>query len=169
MHEAFVYWLLSEEKARAHFARIIGELSERFDAPVFEPHLTLLVAPATLHAPGEILRGIASPKIALSVDRVATSDRFTKTSFVRFRKKTELQELADTVVRACGLPAQRVADPHVSLLYANVDGETRRTLADTITLPFAEVFFDALCVMRCALTVAIGEAMRAWERVAFST
>lgn len=166
MDTAFAYWLLPEEKSRAHFATIIGELSTRFDAPMFEPHLTLLVTPATARAPEEVLREIASPQIALSLDGISEGERFTKTLFVRFQKSAALQELADAIARASETTPQPIADPHVSLLYAHVDAPTRHALADTITLPFREVCFDALCVMRCNLPVETKEAVLMWESIA---
>jgi hypothetical protein len=49
------YWLCPAEPARSHFAELIDNLAARFDAPVFEPHVTLYVTPAENAKPGEVL------------------------------------------------------------------------------------------------------------------
>ena len=39
------YWQLPAAETRAAFATVIAELAERFNAPVFEPHVTLYSGP----------------------------------------------------------------------------------------------------------------------------
>ena len=36
------YWLIPSEPAHSFFQRIINDLARRYDAPVFEPHVTIM-------------------------------------------------------------------------------------------------------------------------------
>jgi len=37
------YWLIPSEPAHSFFQRIINDLARRYDAPAFEPHVTIHV------------------------------------------------------------------------------------------------------------------------------
>ena len=39
------YWLIPTEPAYTYFQAVINYLARRYDAPVFEPHLTIHVGP----------------------------------------------------------------------------------------------------------------------------
>src|SRR5438445_12334886 len=53
---AIAYWLLPEAAAREVFLREIKGLARQFGAPLFEPHVTIFIAPENSRAPLEVLR-----------------------------------------------------------------------------------------------------------------
>ena len=75
---AIAYWSMPASAAREFFDTIIRQLARRFDGPLFEPHLTLFVAPEGCRAPREVLGEIPSPDLMLAARlkqrRVATFD-----------------------------------------------------------------------------------------------
>src|SRR6187551_3732627 len=92
--ERLAFWLMPDTQAREFFATIIGELARQFDAPVFEPHLTLLGTIPNDDKTRRVFRNlIIAPNYELEIDGIHFSRRYTQTLFVRFRLSEELREL----------------------------------------------------------------------------
>src|SRR5438034_7180093 len=78
---ALVYWLIPAKSQRDFFSEAIRILSKRFNAPCFEPHLTIIVTPEIGLSPGKILKKIRMSPISLGVRGIGFSSKFTKTLF----------------------------------------------------------------------------------------
>jgi len=160
---AIAYWLLPETAAREVFAATIGELAQRFDAPLFTPHVSVFVAPEHSRPPGEILRELAPIKIQLTIRSIRFSEQFTKTLFVQFEQSIPLQEMGDRIWKASEASERYTIDPHLSLLYASLAAEKKKSLVDEIKFPFREVGFSSICAMRCALPTTTAAEVEQWR------
>ena len=156
---AIVYWLSPAKPERELFHALIRILAKQFDAPVFEPHLTLCFS-RDAQSPKELLRRINAPAVRLQVRDVDYSSKFTKTLFIRFKAKPGLNKLA----RALGCVAQR--DPHVSLLYKKLPVRVQKQLAATVRLPFRSVCFDAIKAVRCVSPTTTAQDVKSWSVIA---
>src|SRR4029077_21024974 len=107
------------------FSREIRELAEQFGAPLFEPHVTIFIAPSDSRAPIEVLLEVGQVKVELTTHSIRFSEQFTKTLFVQFETNSALQELGDAIWKASGARDRYLMDPHLSLLYAKLPPETR--------------------------------------------
>ena len=58
------YWVTPAEPTRSFFASTIAELAARFDAPLFEPHVTIYATREGEDIPGEVLSRARSIQIA---------------------------------------------------------------------------------------------------------
>ena len=154
-----VYWLVPAKAERELFRALIRILARQFDAPVFEPHLTLCFS-RDAQSPKELLRRISAPAVRLQVRNVANSSKFTKTLFVRLKPKPAVNKLA----RAIGGDAPR--DPHVSLIYKKLPARIKKQLAATIRLPFRSVSFDAIKAVRCISPTTTARDLQSWRVVA---
>jgi hypothetical protein len=163
---ATAYWLLPERAEREVFSREIGELAARFDAPVFEPHVTIFVAPENSRAPLEVLREVGPVDIELTIHSIRFSEKFTKTLFVQFERNSALQQLGDAILRAERARNRYLINPHLSLLYAKLPSKTKQRLADDIRLPFRKVGFTSICVMRCARPTTTAIEVEQWKLLA---
>src|SRR2546423_2513650 len=143
---AIAYWLVPAKPEGELFNELIRILSKQFDAPAFEPHLTLLVTPQARQLPKEILRKIHAGPIRLAVREIAFSSKFTKTLFVRFQPNSALGKL----IRDLGGHSRTLRDPHLSLLYKKLPVGVKREIAASIKLPFSRVVFDRVKAVRCA-------------------
>ncbi len=161
---ATVYWLIPEKAAREFFAKIINELAAEFDAPIFEPHVTIFLGPENSRAAVEVLREFGPVDFELAVRGIQFGEKFTKTVFVQFEKSDTLQKLGDAIWKLNGAGCHYVIDPHLSLVYARLAPKIKRTLAKTVLLPFAKVRFDEIHVMRCASPTENAREVRAWTR-----
>ena len=163
---AIAYWLLPETTACEAFSREIRELAERFAAPLFEPHVTIFIVSANSHAPLEVLGELGQVNVELTIHSIRFSEQFTKTLFVQFETNSTLQQLGDAIWKASGARDRYLIDPHLSLLYAKLPSATKQRLAGKIRLPFRQVRFTSICVMRCARPTTKAIEVEQWELLA---
>jgi 2'-5' RNA ligase len=166
--EIVAYWLCPAEPARAHFAEIINDLADRFDAPTFEPHVTLYVASAADQNPRAVVQRVVQAKqpYRLTIRELDYSDDFTKTLFVQFEPDDDLARFSDDLQRASASPSVYELKPHLSLIYKKMDTETKRQLASSIALPFAAVTFDNVKAVISPAKVESRTDVEAWRVVA---
>jgi hypothetical protein len=162
------YWLTSAEPARSHFASLIGDLAARFDAPVFEPHLTVYVAQPANENAGEVLeRALADCKpYRLSISGIDFSEEFTKTLFVQFENNDELAALNAKFRSASASQRHYELNPHLSLIYKTMPRETKEEIARSLSLPFSEVVFDGAKAVISPAKIESREDVEAWRVVA---
>jgi 2'-5' RNA ligase len=159
------YWLIPSEPAHNFFKQIINDLARRYDAPVFEPHVTVHVgadrADAVENALGNTARDCKL--IGLTPLGIDQSDEFIKTLFVRFGMSVELRKINDIIREAADDSSQYELKPHLSLLYKKLAAATRRELAASINVPLSEVTFDAIKAVRCVSPTESGADVEAWH------
>ena len=162
------YWLIPSEPEHSFFQRIINDLAHRYDAPVFEPHVTIHVgadrADAAKNALGDATR--ECKLIGLTPLGIDQSDEFIKTLFVQFAMNVELSKINDIIRQAANNSSQYELKPHLSLLYKNLAAAPRRELAASINVPLSEVAFDAIKAVRCVSPTKSGADVEAWHVVA---
>ena len=165
-NSAIVYWLMPADPERELFCEIIRILNKQFEAPNFDPHLTVLVAKEDPESPADVLKQIKASPIRLAVQEIGFADEFTKTLFVRMKSSKLLEKLITDLGRAAKSGTETVHDPHVSLLYKKLATPVKKELASTIRLPFSEVTFDSIKAVRCDLPVESSADVEAWRVVA---
>ncbi len=158
---ATVYWLVPAEPYRKLFREIIRILAKQFDAPRFEPHVTLFLAQDRHRSKTALSRRSAAP-IRLRIRGIGFSSEFTKTLFVRFAPRKSL----DRLIIDLGGKGTPVCDPHVSLVYKKMSILAKRELAATINLPFREVVFDSIKVVRCISPTQTRADVESWRVLA---
>jgi 2'-5' RNA ligase len=162
------YWLIPSQPAHSFFQRIINDLAHRYDAPVFEPHVTIHIGTDRADSAKNALADAAREckLIGLTPLGIDQSDEFTKTLFVDFPVSAELRNI-NGIVRQAGKDSSHYElKPHLSLLYKNLAAATRRQLAASINVPLSEVTFDAIKAVRCVSPMKSGADVEAWHVVA---
>jgi 2'-5' RNA ligase len=161
-----VYSLTPVTDQQDLFRDLIRILCKQFDAPNFDPHLTLLTTAGDQPSPREVLQKIEAAPIRLAVRDLAFSSEFRKTLFVSLKPNRSLQDLVAELGRAAKLRAKRLADPHVSLLYKRLAPKVLKELAGTIKLPFGEVTFNSILAMRSVSPIETKADVEGWEILA---
>ena len=162
------YWLIPSEPAHTFFQRIINDLARRWDARVFEPHVTIHVGADRADVAKNAL-GAAARRcklIGLKPIGIDQSDEFIKTLFVRFPVSAELRKINGVIRQAANDSSHYQLNPHLSLLYKNLAAATRRELAALIDVPLSEVTFHAIKAVRCVSPTKSGADVEAWHVVA---
>ena len=161
------YWLIPSEPAHSFFQRIINDLARRYDAPIFEPHVTIHVGADQADAAEKVLgKAVSECKLTrltpLGIDQ---SGEFIKTLFVHFAMNAELRKINDIIRGAANDSSQYDLKPHLSLLYKKMEAAVRRELAASITVPFSEVSFDSIKAVRCVSPTQSRADVEAWRVV----
>jgi hypothetical protein len=163
--ESVAYWLMPAEPARSFFAAAIARLAARFDAPLFEPHVTIYAARSGDDIPAEVLRCVVANcnRLRLAVRDIQYSDEFTKTLFVRFESSPPLAKLSRTFQQVSALHAEYELNPHLSLLYRKMLLPEKTEAAASIRLPFTEVLFDSVNAVISPARVRSRQDVEAWR------
>jgi 2'-5' RNA ligase len=161
------YWLIPAEPAQSFFQRMIDNLARRYDAPVFEPHVTIHVGADDPAAAETALREAAHKctLIRLTPRGIDHSDEFIKTLFVQFAMNPELRHINDVLRKEADDSSKYQVKPHLSLLYKNLPAPTRTELASSITVPFAQITFDVMQAIRCISPTRNRADVEAWELI----
>jgi 2'-5' RNA ligase len=166
--EILTYWLIPAEPARSYFRSLIQDLARRFDAPVFEPHVTLYVTePANENPAGvlkETFRNITP--LHLSITAIKYSDQFTKTLFVEFQPDDLLASLKEKLRAASVSRPEYQLSPHLSLIYKRMSRTAKMKLANSLCLPFDEVRFDSAKALISPAKIESRADVEAWRVVA---
>lgn len=162
------YWLIPAEPAHSFFQRIIDDLARQYDAPVFEPHVTLHVgadrADSAQQALGESMRECTP--IKLKPLGIQHSDEFVKTLFVQFALTAELRHVKEIIRDAAQDSSQCDLKPHLSLLYNKMEAAVRRELAASIIVPFSHITFDKIKAVLCVSPTQSRADVESWRVVA---
>jgi len=166
--EIIGYWLCPAEPARNQFDALIKDLAVRFDAPFFEPHVTIFVTSAEHENPVAVMDEVLKEcgPFRLAVSRIDYSEKFTKTLFVQFDPNTKLTRLAEDFRRASISPSDYQLNPHLSLIYKEMDEKTKQQLAASITLPFTQATFDTAKAIISPAEIKSRKEVEAWRVVA---
>lgn len=166
--EIIAYWLCPAEPARSQFAALIKDLAARFDAPIFEPHVTIYVTAAERENPAAVLDEVLKEcgLFRLAVRQLDCSEKFTKTLFVQFAPNPQLTRLTEDFRRASILPSDYELNPHLSLIYKEMDDETKRSLTASIILPLSEATFDSVKAIISPTEIKSRKDVEAWRVLA---
>ena len=162
------YWLCPAEPARSQLAAVITDLAARFDAPIFEPHVTVFVANAGHDDPAEVMEELLTDcgTFQLAVSAIDYCEKFTKTLFVQFLPDSRLTGLTEDFRRASRSPGDYQLNPHLSLIYKEMDADAKRQLAASITLPLGQVTFDTVRAIISPAEIKSRYEVDAWRVVA---
>lgn len=162
------YWLLPGEPTRSFFAATVAELAARFDAPVFEPHVTIYASRKGSEDSAEVLSSVLTDckLFRLSIRDIQCSDEFTKTVFVQFEPSAVLSRLSNALRQASTSHHEYQFNPHLSLIYKKMTRDEKLAVTNSIRLPFTEVWFDSAKAVVCPAHIRSREDVEAWRVVA---
>ena len=159
----FAIWLVPCPEQERVLAAQIRELAGAWNATPFAPHMTLFSHEMQPRETLEALIREAATRflpLSLNVSGIGQSEHFFRTLFLELEHDQALNPLFDLFYTGTGnLSAYRL-QPHVSLLYQELEAEPRRHLADAVQQHFETLRFDrlALCVP--------GDPDRGWRNIA---
>jgi 2'-5' RNA ligase len=162
------YWLIPAEPARSYFASLIADLGARFDAPVFEPHITIYTTTVGEDNPGELLESnlAGATSYSLSITGADFSDKFTKTVFVQFESDAALTALSGKFRAASKSQKKYELNPHLSLIYKTMPRGMKEEIANSLRFPFREVRFDSVKAVISPADIKSRADVEAWRVVA---
>ncbi len=161
-----VFWLIPSEEDRAFFQEIIDTLAQEYDAPTFTPHVTIY---SREYTPDESLSELIEnatqgiQKFNLSVDKLLYTDEFTKTLFVQFHTNRLLTKISETLKNSSKKSSQFNLNPHLSLIYKEMNEETKINLTTSLAWKKSEVCFDEVRAISTPERVKTREDVESWK------
>jgi 2'-5' RNA ligase len=129
--EKYSIWLIPPEPLYSQLKEVISELSNTYDSPLFEPHLTLVGnISKELNEIESYLENLALRigKIELKIGTVSFSTTYFQSVLVRVDSAAELMQLNLDIKELFDLE-NNVFMPHMSLLYGNHSMAIREKVA----------------------------------------
>lgn len=160
------FWLIPSEDDKAFFQKIVDTLAQEYNAPTFTPHVTIYSGE---YAPDESLAELIEKAIkevqsfSLTVHKLLYTDSFTKTLFVQFHQSPILSKISNTLQRSSKTPSEFALNPHLSLIYQNLNEEIKKNIITSITLPKFEVGFDEVQAILTPEKVQKRENVESWK------
>jgi 2'-5' RNA ligase len=157
-------WLIPDDPAYTALAAKIAELSVRFDAPRFEPHVTVL---AGLEQPAADIvaacKRVASElgPIRIRLGQAGHHDEYFRCLFLEAEDAGGLRSAHAAVRRALAPAASAAFFPHLSLLYAARGGED----ADALVRETASAGLGFDLEVKALDLVSTEGPVEAWHRV----
>ena len=104
MNSKVSFWLTPEEEDRDFFQGLINQLANQYNAPVFEPHVTIYSGEiysgefGADKSPTQLIEQATQgiPRFSLTVDQVLYSGQFKKTVFVQFQPSAMAESTIDS-------------------------------------------------------------------------
>lgn len=158
----FSFWLIPNQIDRSYFVRIINDLSFRFGAPNFEPHVTVYTGICTEKEDikGVVLGCIAMHKvISLNVKGVACSSNLLKSLYIDFDINPVLSNMHESISEKMKHQEHYELQPHLSLMYKNMTIREKLIIKDQLGIRKSRVTFDGIRV------VIPGNPTRGWTDV----
>ncbi|MEO0868368.1 MAG: 2'-5' RNA ligase family protein [Cyanobacteria bacterium J06642_11] len=158
MAEAYYsFWLVPQTPDLEDFQGIINTLSKRFNTVPFCPHVTLYSGPVPSELDLQtVLAELGSmarmARFELGILGVDHSDRFAKSLYVQLQPAPFLDQLVSALVTTIPDAQMPVLDPHLSLLYHNLDEANKQKLTRAISLSRSTIRFNQVQVMAAPQT-----------------
>lgn len=166
-------WLVPAREDAAGLQRRIRELAGRFTTslgqpPVFRPHITVFggLTVSRERALGAVeAMARSTPPLSLTPAGFGHSPRFFQSFFLRFTGG-EVETLRRRFGPELGKDPAEAAEPHLSLLYAELDAPTRQALVEREEPPANPITFDAIEIIAPADHPAGWSDVAGWRCVA---
>ena len=164
------YWLVPVAADKRRLQRVINEIAARFDAPEFEPHVTLYSGEMDhIEDAADILEGIAGEfPLVLHSSGMGHSEQFTKTLFMEFAPAFSLNQINDDLKSFSKAQDEFTLNPHLSLLYAPISRDIREALVREIVVPKI-VRFDSIKAVATGDRTQSKSDVELWQSLAART
>lgn len=144
-------WLLPSELESKSLSQEMRNLARKFDAPDFEPHITLYstkIPAENLTTLKENLRSrIKDFKLlALNVLGIGQNGTLFKSLFLQLQNSKELNGLYETIKAILGKYGEYEIDPHISLLYKEGLSAEEKTKSIENSKFGSEIKFDKVAI-----------------------
>ncbi len=138
----YALWLKPENEVRDILKRIIDRLAEEYDAPVFEPHIT--VASGIKMPVDEMVGRLESVShtvepMTLYLEDTDFRDSYYRSLFVRIAPNEALLALRERSLREFRLEHEPYM-PHLSLMYREMDSGKKQQIIERVGKRFDLVF-----------------------------
>ncbi|NES21644.1 MAG: cyclic phosphodiesterase-like protein [Symploca sp. SIO3E6] len=162
------FWLIPSKEDRAFFQRIIDNLAQEYDAPSFTPHVTIYSGEYTpddnpVALIEESIKEVKS--FSLKVENLGYTEEFTKTLFVQFLPCATLSHISENIRSSSSKPSNYILNPHLSLIYRQLNKTIKKNLTDSLSLNKSDVLFDEVQAISTPALIKTKEDVASWQTI----
>lgn len=132
----FSIWIVPSSDIKKQLSEIVGDLSVKYQAPNFEPHMTLLgdvsLDKETMLQKSHLLVSQLKP-FSASLGEISFSTTYFQSVFVHIKSNAALMNANLKAKEVFQVP-NTIFMPHMSLLYGDHPMEEREKIASQITI-----------------------------------
>jgi Cyclic phosphodiesterase-like protein len=142
----YTLWLLPAQPLAGRLRAVIRELALEFDAPEFDPHVTIYAGPSSANEARQIAEDIGGQfqPLDLEMQKLDQSAIYAKTVFVQFHESGTLRAMFDLARKSVAKPSGYALNPHLSLLYQHLSEQERLALCRRSIVPEGGYHFDGI-------------------------
>jgi len=130
-------WLTPVEEDGNHLQKLIQELAEEYEAPIFPPHCTLY-SPSDLNSQDieKILKNVAKclRPLFVTLYRLNNSPLIWKTVFIELERSEELVNMQQKLIHMLPNAKHYEFLPHMSLIYKEMSDKMKKEIIQSITV-----------------------------------
>lgn len=159
----FALWLRPFGDAAYELSQRINRLSQKYDTPSFEPHITLV---SNLQRPQheliqltEVLGGATSP-FSVELAELGYTDNYYQSLYYKVKQTTTFVSVHKTAGKFFGYNRNDRYFPHLSLMYGNIRESDKQQLIQEIG-PIEHSKFWVHSVLLIKTEGAVGD----WEKI----
>lgn len=141
------FWLVPHRPVRVELSKVIVRLSQKFSSPIFEPHVTVY---SCLRSSGQtelnILAKLAQQRapFVCQVTDISVSDRLTQALCLHLNAPSTAYQIYESFHHQVPRPSNYVFEPHLSLVYAHLNGINQNDLMAKTIVAQRDICFDQL-------------------------
>jgi len=164
--DSYYFWLLPQKEVQAIFRNIIQNLSQTYDTPVFEPHVTLV---SGLSGDENLLiKKIDSftrnkKAIAVTLNDIDYTHGFFNALFIKIHNTPEIDQLNKQTRNYLRPFDQGHYHPHLSLLYGNITKEEKKHIISKLNISSKKIILDKLNLVRGNADVTQWRNIKEWS------
>jgi 2'-5' RNA ligase len=141
----------------------IKELAQKFNSPVFEPHITILSGlnrgQTDLTQLTDTLAGSLAP-FTVELTELGYRDDYYQSFFARVKKTDAFMHAQDVGEKLFGCQTDEEYFPHLSLMYGHADDKAKRKLLHTVG-PSLNLSFPVHSLLLIKTEGEVGD----WEKI----
>ena len=124
-------WLIPSEEDRNFYQEIINELSQEYNTPVFEPHITLVAVQNATHVQLGKLKNYYKVILPIKVNmrNLGSLGKYYQQVFISGNGGQRLLNLWQKSLEVLEMPTYQFM-PHLSLLYGDLEKEKVQAILD---------------------------------------
>lgn len=133
----YAIWFVFEKKDTDYFTNIINDLSSKYSAHPFKPHITAYgLVDIDIDELDNIVRNSIQGEKQFIIEKcsVSYSDVFWKTLFVEFQPNKQLTRINKKLTESLDSISKYEFIPHVSLIYKKMNPDEQEKLALSISI-----------------------------------
>lgn len=143
-------WLVPTTKDAKYLNQIIKNLAAQYDAPKFDAHITLYSKIRSLSKAKQVLNDHIFCFIRTKSIGIGKSDYLWKTVFLKIKKDKPLSHINQVLAK--NLKTKYAFEPHISLIYKNLNRQTKTKLIKTLKMKKSYTF-DRIVIVRSSKDV----------------